>query len=115
MNLREIREVKKRYPKHAVIASLMVASDEESWNEILPQVEDDRRRRPRAQLRLPARHVRARHGLGRRPGAGVHRDDHALGKEFAKMPVIVKLTPNITDILDAGARGEGAAAPTRSR
>ena len=28
-----------------------------------------RRRRPRAQLRLPARHVRARHGLGGRPGA----------------------------------------------
>ena len=29
------------------------------------------RRRARTELRLPARHERARHGLGRRPGAGV--------------------------------------------
>ncbi len=38
----------------------------------------DRLRRRRAQLRLPARHERARHGLGRRPGAGIHRDGRAL-------------------------------------
>ena len=37
-----------------------------------------RLRRRGAELRLPARHERARHGLGRGPGAGVHRDGHAL-------------------------------------
>ena len=37
-----------------------------------------RLRRRRAQFRLPARHERARHGLGRRPGAGIHRDGRAL-------------------------------------
>ena len=32
VNLREIAEVKKRYPKNAVIASLMVESKREAWH-----------------------------------------------------------------------------------
>ena len=63
-NLREIREVKKRFPDHAVIASLMVETREE-WHDIVARCGERRRRRHRAQLRLPARHVRARHGLRR--------------------------------------------------
>ena len=35
VNLREIAEVKKRYPNHAVIASLMVESQREAWHEIV--------------------------------------------------------------------------------
>jgi len=35
VNLREIAEVKRRYPKHVVIASLMVESKRESWHEIV--------------------------------------------------------------------------------
>ena len=34
-NLREMAEVKKRYPHHASIASLMVASNREAWHEIV--------------------------------------------------------------------------------
>jgi hypothetical protein len=52
----EIYEVKKRYPEHAVIVSLMVESREE-WQEIIKRSSGRRRGRPRAQLRLPARHV----------------------------------------------------------
>src|SRR6185436_12368296 len=40
VNLREIAEVKKRYPHHAVIASLMVASNREAWHEIVKRSED---------------------------------------------------------------------------
>ena len=40
MNLREIAEVKKRYPKNAVIASLMVESKREAWHEIVKRAED---------------------------------------------------------------------------
>ena len=40
VNLREIAEVKKRYPKHAVIASLMVESKREAWHEIVKRAED---------------------------------------------------------------------------
>ena len=59
---------RRSYPKHAVIVSLMVETREE-WQDIIKRVDRRRRRRPRAELRLPARHVRARHGLGGRPGA----------------------------------------------
>ena len=40
MNLREIAEVKKRYPKHLVIASLMVESKRETWHDIVRRAED---------------------------------------------------------------------------
>src|SRR6266852_1571828 len=39
-NLREISEVKKRYPRHLVIASLMVESKRESWHEMVRRAED---------------------------------------------------------------------------
>src|ERR1035441_798154 len=39
-NLREMAEGKKRYPHHAVIASLMVASNREAWHEIVKRAED---------------------------------------------------------------------------
>src|SRR4029078_11649755 len=38
VNLKEIREVKRRYPKHIVIASLMVETKEE-WREIIVKAE----------------------------------------------------------------------------
>src|SRR6202165_90841 len=40
VNLREISEVKKRYPNHAVIASLMVDSNRDAWHEIVKRSED---------------------------------------------------------------------------
>ena len=39
VNLREIAEVKRRYPKHAVIASLMVESKREAWHEMVKRAE----------------------------------------------------------------------------
>src|SRR5580692_8112793 len=40
VNLREISQVKRRYPGHAVIASLMVESKREAWQAIVRQSED---------------------------------------------------------------------------
>ena len=40
VNLREIAEVKKRYPKHVVIASLMVESKREAWHAMVQRAED---------------------------------------------------------------------------
>src|SRR4029077_1531112 len=39
VNLREISEVKRRFPKNAVIASLMVESKRDSWHEIVKRAE----------------------------------------------------------------------------
>jgi dihydropyrimidine dehydrogenase (NAD+) subunit PreA len=39
-NLSELADVKKRYPYHAIIASLMVESKREAWHEIVQRAED---------------------------------------------------------------------------
>ena len=78
-NLREIAFVKKRYPKHAVIASLMVESKREAWHDIVA-FRRRRRRRPGAEFRLPPWNERAWNGERGRAGARVHRDDHRLGE-----------------------------------
>src|SRR6266576_1711615 len=40
VNILELAEVKKRYPKNLVIASLMVESKREKWHEMVRRVED---------------------------------------------------------------------------
>jgi len=40
VNLREIKAVKRDYPERAMIISLMVPCDEESWKDILTRIED---------------------------------------------------------------------------
>ena len=79
VNLAEIAEIKKRYPNQAVVVSLMVESKREAWRDIVGRVQRHRRRRHRAQLRLPPRHERAGHGRRRRPGSRVRADDHRVG------------------------------------
>jgi dihydropyrimidine dehydrogenase (NAD+) subunit PreA len=39
-NLREILEVKKEFPNHAVIASVMVASEREVWHDAIRRIEE---------------------------------------------------------------------------
>ena len=56
VNLREISEVKKRYPAHAVIASLMVESKPEAWRDIVRQVEDAGADGLELEFRMPPRH-----------------------------------------------------------
>jgi hypothetical protein len=41
VNLREMAEVKRRYPKHVVFASLMVESKRARWHEMVQQVMSD--------------------------------------------------------------------------
>ena len=57
VNLQEIKQVKQDWPDRAMVVSLMVPCEEESWKAILPRGRGDRGRRHRAQFRLPARHV----------------------------------------------------------
>ena len=79
INLREITQVKKDWPDRAMIVSLMVPCEEESWKRHPAAGGSHRRRRHRAEFRLPARHAGARHGRGGRPGAGIRRAGHRAG------------------------------------
>ena len=67
-------------------SSLMVESKREAWHDIVGQVQRHRRRRHRAQLRLPARDERARHGRRGRPGPRVRPDDHRVGDGEGRRP-----------------------------
>ena len=97
-NLREITEVKKRYPKHAVIASLMVESKREAWHEIVKRCEDAGV--DGLELNFGCPHGMSERGMGSAVGQV---PDYSCMitewvKEAARTPVLVKLTPNITDI-----------------
>lgn len=98
VNLKEIYETKKRFPNHTIIASLMVEPRQEKWHEIVKRVEDvgvDG-----LELNFGCPHGMAERGMGAASGQVpelVEKQTFWV-KEVAKTPVIVKLTPNITDI-----------------
>ena len=97
-NLREIAEVKKRYPKHALIASLMVESRREAWHKIVQQSEDAGA--DGLELNFGCPHGMSERGMGSAVGQVPEYTEMitAWVKEKARTPVLVKLTPNITDI-----------------
>src|SRR5579871_4086286 len=98
VNLREIAEVKKRYPGHAVIASLMVESKREAWHTIVKQAEDAGA--DGLELNFGCPHGMSERGMGAAVGQVPEYTTMITGwvKEVARTPVIVKLTPNVTDI-----------------
>lgn len=98
LNLREITEVKKRYPRHAVIASLMVESKRESWHDIVHRSEDAGA--DGLELNFGCPHGMSERGMGSAVGQVPEyaRLITEWVKEVARTPVLVKLTPNITDI-----------------
>ena len=100
-NLREIREVKRRYPKHAVIASLMTETKED-WRVLINKCEDAGV--DGLELNFGCPHGMCERGMG----SSVGQEPDLLAeitswvKEFARTPVLVKLTPNTGDIVEAG-------------
>lgn len=98
-NLREIEEVKKYFPDHAVVSSLMVDTREE-WKQIIQDCENAGVDGHELNFGCP-------HGMCERGmGSAVGQEPRVLetitqwATEFATKPVIVKLTPNITDITE---------------
>jgi dihydropyrimidine dehydrogenase (NAD+) subunit PreA len=97
-NMREIAEVKKRFPKHTVIASLMVESKQQIWHDIVRRAEDAGA--DLLELNFGCPHGMSERGMGAAVGQVPEYAAMITGwvKEVAKTPVIVKLTPNVTDI-----------------
>ena len=98
VNLREIREVKRRYPKQALIISLMVESKPEAWHEIVKQVEDAGC--DGLELNFGCPHGMSERGMGAAVGQVPEYTARITEwvKQVAQTPVLVKLTPNITDV-----------------
>jgi dihydropyrimidine dehydrogenase (NAD+) subunit PreA len=97
-NLREIAGVKKQYPKQAVIASLMVESKRATWHEIVRRAEDAGS--DGLELNFGCPHGMSERGMGSAVGQVPEYTTMITEwvKEVARTPVLVKLTPNITDI-----------------
>ena len=100
-NLREMEEVKKHFPDHAVIASLMVESRAE-WEQIIKDVENAGA--DGIELNFGCPHGMCERGMGSAVGQEPEVLKTIVGwvKEAANIPVITKLTPNISDIVPPG-------------
>lgn len=110
VNLQEIKAVKADYPDRAVIVSLMVPCEEEPWKAILPLVEATGA--DGVELNFGCPHGMAERGMGSAVGQVPEYIEMVTRwvKKYTRMPCIVKLTPNITDVkLPAEAAMRGGA------
>ncbi|MDF2140112.1 NAD-dependent dihydropyrimidine dehydrogenase subunit PreA [Paenirhodobacter sp. CAU 1674] len=98
VNLREIKSVKRDYPDRALVVSLMVPCDEASWKAILPLVEETGA--DGVELNFGCPHGMAERGMGSAVGQVPEYIEMVTRwvKQNTRMPCIVKLTPNITDV-----------------
>ena len=98
VNLTEIKRVKKDWPDRALVVSLMVPCVEESWKAILPLVEETEA--DGIELNFGCPHGMSERGMGSAVGQVPEYIEMVVRwcKTNTRMPVITKLTPNITDI-----------------
>lgn len=98
VNLREIKAVKRDYPDRALVVSLMVPCTEEAWKAILPLVEETDA--DGVELNFGCPHGMSERGMGSAVGQVPEYIEMVTRwvKQNTRMPCIVKLTPNITDI-----------------
>lgn len=101
-NLRDIAEVKKRHPNHAVVASVMIESKRESWHRVIKKIQDvgiDG-----FELNFGCPHGMSERGMGSAVGQVPEYAEMICGwvKEVATVPVLAKLTPNVTNVREVG-------------
>jgi dihydropyrimidine dehydrogenase (NAD+) subunit PreA len=98
LNLDEIAQVKRDWPDRAMVVSLMVPCEESSWKAILPRVADTGA--DGIELNFGCPHGMSERGMGAAVGQVPEYIEMVTAwcKQYSKLPVIVKLTPNITDI-----------------
>ena len=110
VNLKEVYECKKKYPNHAVIVSLMVESKKEAWQEIVKQSQDTGC--DGFELNFGCPHGMSERGMGAAMGQVPEYTCMVTEwvKEVSTLPVIVKLTPNVTNIIPPGKAAQNGGA-----
>jgi len=98
-NLDEMRQIKKDWPDRALVASVMLPMNEEAWLKYLPMIEDTGV--DGFELNFGCPHGMSERGMGAAVGQVPEYIQMAAewAKQAATVPVIVKLTPNVTSIL----------------
>src|SRR5215471_9874784 len=99
VNLDEVKQVKRDWPDRALIVSLMVPCEEESWKAILKRVEETEA--DGVELNFGCPHGMSERGMGAAVGQVPDYVEMVTRwcKQHTRMPVLVKLTPNVTNIL----------------
>ncbi|ODT31883.1 MAG: dihydropyrimidine dehydrogenase subunit B [Kaistia sp. SCN 65-12] len=97
-NLQEIKQVKKNWPDRAVVVSIMVPCEEDAWKAILPLVEETEA--DGIELNFGCPHGMSERGMGAAVGQVPEYVEMVVRwcKQYSRMPVITKLTPNVTDV-----------------
>jgi dihydropyrimidine dehydrogenase (NAD+) subunit PreA len=98
VNLAEVADIKRRYPNNAVVVSLMVEAKPETWYDFVQRVNDTGA--DGIELNFGCPHGMSERGMGAAVGQ-VPEYVQMITEwvmEKAAMPVLVKLTPNVTDI-----------------
>jgi dihydropyrimidine dehydrogenase (NAD+) subunit PreA len=100
-NLREIRETKKLFPKNPIIVSLMVETEAE-WKDIIKKSIDAGA--DGLELNFGCPHGMCERGMGSAVGQEPKINERITGwaVQYSTVPVLVKLTPNVGDIVPHG-------------
>jgi dihydropyrimidine dehydrogenase (NAD+) subunit PreA len=101
-NLEDIREVKRKHPTHAIIASVMVESKRESWHRVIKRIQDAGV--DGFELNFGCPHGMNERGMGSAVGQVPEYAKMICqwAKEVSTVPVLAKLTPNVTNIREIG-------------
>jgi dihydropyrimidine dehydrogenase (NAD+) subunit PreA len=99
INLREIAQVKRAWPDRALIVSAMVESKPATWHDVIRRIQDTGA--DGIELNYGCPHGMSERGMGSAVGQVPEYCEQITRwvMEVAKIPVIVKLTPNISDIV----------------
>jgi dihydropyrimidine dehydrogenase (NAD+) subunit PreA len=98
-NLKEMKQIKRDWPDRPLVASVMLPMNEASWAKYVPMIEDTGA--DAFELNFGCPHGMSERGMGSAVGQVPEyvRMTAEWCKKHASIPVIVKLTPNITNIL----------------
>jgi dihydropyrimidine dehydrogenase (NAD+) subunit PreA len=108
--IKDLDEIKRRYPDHILFASLMGAVVREEWHSLVQQVQQTGV--DGLELNFGCPHGMPEKGMGAAQGQDpvIAGDITRWVKEVATLPVMVKLTPNVTDIVQIAQACEEAGA-----
>jgi dihydroorotate dehydrogenase subfamily 1 len=96
--LDEFRQVKKSYPDHMLIASIMEEYNKESWQRIVKEVQTTGVDGFELNLSCPHGLPERRMGAAMGQSPDIVREVVGWVKEVSTIPVWAKMTPNVTDI-----------------
>ena len=101
VNLREITETKRLFPRNPIIVSLMVETEDE-WREIIKKSIDAGA--DGLELNFGCPHGMCERGMGSAVGQEplINERITAWAVKYSTVPVLVKLTPNVADIVPHG-------------